>query len=788
MINSIDFLALVDETLGRNLRHPDNQAQADGITQRLDPILHLVAGPGSGKTSVLVLRALHFVYVENLLPESILMTTFTRRAARELRSRWLDWGGTLHKELSLRHDLDHVDLNRCRIDTLDSTIHSVLTEFRELGTTPPGVTDPATTLLILRRGAFASHYYSMRDAIAELLARHSFDGRPPRNQAAALGETKRLLERLVQDRVDLDSYAAESEAEAAVVEMLIAHKDEALRTNLFDFSLLEEKFLDRLEVGALDNWLGHLRAILVDEYQDTNPLQEAIYFHLLRNHALSGTVVGDDDQAMYRFRGGSVELFTEFASRCRATTDRTPRRVDLTRNFRSRPEIIEFVNAHISADPGYQTARVQPAKAPVLATRQAGRIPVLGMFRDDEQVLASDLAQFLETLTQERAVYLDACDEQLVLAEGGDLGDVVFLSHSVNELEYNRYNGELIVRFPSLLREQMERCGLRIFNPRGRALRTLDDVGRLLGLLLLAIDPLQSTVDEMRTNNQLTNEAHSALTRWRDLAEEFVDSNPNPSQRAGLGGYIEAWQHVSSGGVASSFPADFPVLELLFALVTWFPQFQREPEHQVWLEAIARIIASSAGVSPYQMRLLQNDGRRNQGVHLIRSRQSLIRDALVPIALDEMQVDEDIMPSVPRDMLQLMTIHQAKGLEFPLVIVDVGTRFRTDHPMHRFRRFPDKVSNVVIAEDDMEPHLSAELRGHRVAIDRTFDDLTRLYYVSFSRAQCVLLLVGHENQLRYNTNTKNIALGWRRDENWSWHQPSGQRKSPVTVSTPFLEI
>ncbi len=716
------------------------------------------------------------------------MTTFTRRAARELRSRWLDWGGTLHKELSQQHDLDHVDLNRCRIDTLDSTIHSVLTEFRELGTTPPGVTDPATSLLILRRGAFARHYYTRRDAIAALLARHSFDGRPPRNQAAALGETKRLLERLIQDRVDLDSYAAEGEAEATVVDMLFDHKDEASRTNLFDFSLLEEQFLNRLQAEALDNWLTDLRAVLIDEYQDTNPLQEAIYFHLLRNPALSGTVVGDDDQAMYRFRGGSVELFTEFASRCHAATDRTPRRVDLTRNFRSRPEIIEFVNAHISADPGYQTARVQPGKAPVLATRQSGRIPVLGMFRGDEQLLARDLAKFLGTLTQERAVHLDDCDEELVLPDGGDLGDVVFLSHSVNELDYNRFNGDLIVRFPSLLREQMHRRGLRIFNPRGQALRTIDDVGCLLGLLLLAIDPLGSTVDEMRARNQLTNEALSALTRWRDLADLFIDSNPIPSERNGLGGYIGAWQHVSSGGVASSFPADFPVLELIFALVTWFPQFQREPEHQVWLEAITRIVASSAGISPYRMRLLQNDGRHNQGVHLIRSRQSLIRDALVPIALDEIQVDEDIMPSVPRDMLQLMTIHQAKGLEFPLVIVDVGTRFRTDHPMHRFRRFPDDISNVVVAEDDMEPHLSAELRGQRTAMDRTFDDLTRLYYVSFSRAQCVLLLVGHDNQLRYNTNTKNIALGWRRDETWSWQQPHDHRRPPVTVSTPFLEI
>ena len=784
MISSADFLKLVDRTIGRNLQHADNRSQAEAITQTLDPILHLVAGPGSGKTSVLVLRALHFVYVEGLLPESILMTTFTRRASRELRSRWLDWGGELHSEISLFDDIDHVDLNRCRIDTLDSTVHSVLTEFRELGTTPPSVTDPATSLLILRRGAFGRRYYANRESIDELLARLSFDGQPPRNQATALADTTRLLERLVQDRVDLESYASEGEGEAAIVQMLLDRKDDASDTNLFDFSLLEEHFLERLQSGALDNWLHQLRAVLIDEYQDTNPLQEAIYFHLLRNPGLSGTVVGDDDQAMYRFRGGSVELFTDFADRCCESTGREPRRIDMTRNFRSRPEIVDFINEHISTDPGYQTARVQPAKNLVTATRALGGIPILGMFRHDEEALANDLAEFLDTLITERRVPIDEYGEEIVLPKGGDLGDIVFLSHSVNEIDYNRYNGQLLIRFPSHLREQMDERGLRIFNPRGRALRTIDDVGRLLGLLLLAIDPLCTAVDEMR----LTNEARSVLARWREMAEGFMHSDPAPTDRDGLAGYVSTWQRVSSGAVANSFPADFPVLEAIFTLVTWFPEFQREPEHQVWLEAITRVVSSSAGISPYRMRLLQNDGNNDQGVHLIRSRQSLIRDALVPIALDELQVDEDIMPSVPRDMLQLMTIHQAKGLEFPLVIVDAGTRFRTNHPRHRFRRFPDDVSNVVVAEDEMEPHLSSELRSHRDAMDRTFDDLTRLYYVAFSRAQCALLLVGHENQLRYGTNIKNLALGWQRDETWTWRQPYEHGHRPVMVDTPFVEI
>ena len=140
-----------------------------------------------------------------------------------------------------------------------------------------------------------------------------------------------------------------------------------------------------------------------------------------------------------------------------------------------------------------------------------------------------------------------------------------------------------------------------------------------------------------------------------------------------------------------------------------------------------------------------------------------------------------------------MTIHQAKGLEFPLVIVDVGSRFTRDQWMQRFLRFPDRISNVVQAENDVESYLTAPLRGNRRDLDRTFDDLVRLYYVAYSRPQSILMLVGNENCLRYGTGrnfTKraipNIALGWRRNGYWPWRQEYSTSQPPVRVEPPFL--
>lgn len=102
----------------------------------------------------------------------------------------------------------------------------------------------------------------------------------------------------------------------------------------------------------------------------------------------------------------------------------------------------------------------------------------------------------------------------------------------------------------------------------------------------------------------------------------------------------------------------------------------------------------------------------------------------MPIAENTVEIDEDILPSVQRNRLQIMTIHQAKGLEFPMVIVDVGTRFRSSHAAQSFLRFPKSPSSVVIEEDDVEPHLPGSLRGHRRQMERTFDELARLYYVT----------------------------------------------------------
>lgn len=786
MITLNEFRLVVRDVLRRSL----NDAQGECIEHDDERILHIVAGPGSGKTTVLVLRALRRVFVDDALPESILITTFTTKAAKELRTRWLDWGSQIVLHLQTRDDLaaplQRIDLNRCRIDTLDSVAQQVLAEHKLPGEIPPEVIEDATANLVLKRRAFSEVYTNNQTVLDPFLARYGFDGQPPRNRGEALRSIKSLCDRLFHDRVDLDRYAAAGQAQRYIVSIARAYRAHLTQAGLLDFASLEDLFLQRLHDGTLDHWLLTISTLLIDEYQDTNPLQEEIYFQIIRRSNCQAVVVGDDDQAMYRFRGGSVELFTQFTTRCNAATGRNTRRVDMVTNYRSSGEIVTFYNLHIRGDAGFASARIVPPKPEVIADRGDLDFPVLGMFRQSPEALAQALAVWMDGIITSRRFAFTRGDRQheLTLSDENALGDCVFLSHTVDEVKYQGFGQNTAeAKFPGLLRSEMEQRGHPVFNPRGRSLRTVLNVQKLLGLMLVALDPNgRLTAPDLF---RITGEARYYLDDWRRQGQALLNSNPVSRSGSRLADFILSWQRASSGAEPFDEP-DWPILELVFKLITWLPEFQNDPEHQVWLEAVTRAFTSATMESPYRMQIYSRDDHRD------RSRQSLIRDGLVPIAENEIAVDEDIMPSVPRNRLQMMTIHQAKGLEFPLVIVDVGSGFKTASSKHAFRRFPRSESNVAILEDDIEPHLPSALRIGRNGLDRSFDDLVRLYYVAYSRPQSVLLLVGCEQCLRYGTGRNltgaipHVGMGWLRDRTWPWRQPRPPRGSPpVRVEPPF---
>lgn len=800
MLSLDDFLAAVRRAIPKfrpqQGRGPAPDAQQEACIRYAPAApLQIVAGPGSGKTTVLVLRALRLVLVDGLFPEQILLTTFTKKAADEIRTRLVEWGVLLFNDLrqggtpQVQAQLALVDVNRFVTGTLDEVCEDAIRTMR-------AATDPAPTLLegfaadaiMHRRGLSGTAYVNgaIAPPVGAYLARFSFDGTPPGNVGELTTAVRPLFDRLAHDLVDLPRFrtlAPDAQARDVLAQAYDAYVTFLRSTNRLDFALLETTFLDRLISGRLSRFTANIRALLIDEYQDTNLLQESIYFTIARQAAASLTVVGDDDQSLYRFRGATVELFRNFAGRIALAMPGTiAQRLDLVGNYRSTPEIVAFCNAFIKNDPDFAPARVQPAKPDIQARLPANGARVLGMFRADATTLASDLASFLGDVFRNQGRVVQSGGQAVTItraANGGDFGDAVLLAQSVNEFASSFGRQAPRERLPRLLRAELRQRGIDVFNPRGEALRDVLDVQQLLGAMLECVDPSARLQGGMR----LRGKAIQYLTAFRDAYRSYATTNPAPVRPQGLSDFVTAWGNRRPQST-QQWPREWPVLELCFTLLAWFPRLRDDPEGQVHLEAVARAIGQCPSFSPYRGMVLNNAGGANDD----RSVEAVIRDVFVQFAENSIDVDEEVMPSVPRDRLAIMTIHQAKGLEFPLVIVDVASDFRTNHPKNRFRRFPNNPSNVAATEDDLAPVCPVgALRQQRSAMQRTFEDLIRLYYVAFSRPQSVLLLVGVDTCLQYNTAVQHVATFWTGNNTWAWRLPV-QGRPPAMANAIPLEL
>lgn len=164
MINLETFYSACKRATNRD----PNDDQKKALKEPPEQALFIVAGPGTGKTACLTLRILKLIFVDDLPPQSILATTFTRKAAAELRSRLLSWGFGLMEELEkdprvsskVRERLRRVDINQVLTGTIDSICEQILRDYREPGTVPPVLADEfVAKTLILRDGLLSSGLY-----------------------------------------------------------------------------------------------------------------------------------------------------------------------------------------------------------------------------------------------------------------------------------------------------------------------------------------------------------------------------------------------------------------------------------------------------------------------------------------------------------------------------------------------------------------------------------------------------------------------------------------------------
>ncbi len=342
-----------EQALLEDLNPPQKEAVLHG-----DGPLLVLSGAGSGKTRVITRRVAHLVKVRRVFPWRILAVTFTNKAAREMRERLTQLLGAQANELV--------------VSTFHSSAAMILRrEAEAVGLSRSFVIyDDGDQLGVVKR--------AMREARVDPIMQ-------PREILHRIDQQKNAA-RLPEDmQVDVD------DARGMVVKRTYQAYQRLLRAaNAVDFGdlLLLLVSLFRKRPDVLANYQRRFTHVLVDEFQDTNPVQYELLRQLAPPPGANLVVVGDDDQSIYRWRGASVDNILGFPDHYAGA-----KVVKLEQNYRSDQNILEAAHAVIS-----KNRRRMPKK--LWSERQRGENLQLLMTRD-ERGEAQEVARQIHALQRE---------------------------------------------------------------------------------------------------------------------------------------------------------------------------------------------------------------------------------------------------------------------------------------------------------------------------------------------------------------------------------------------------
>jgi superfamily I DNA/RNA helicase/CRISPR/Cas system-associated exonuclease Cas4 (RecB family) len=697
-----------------------SDAQRAAATHADGPLI-VLAGPGTGKTRVIIHRVAHLI-AEGAAPESIVALTFTTRAAEELRSRLSDLMGD------------------ARADAVNAmTFHGlglrIVRRFADLLGLPSeqALMDRAQERRLMREivrahDLYPHHRAEGRDAVLD----SARDTIGVLSQNAITPEGARALARRWRERLDAghtddellpkswkeklngDLYRKEQrfllEAFESSVRLYELVRDESARRGLltFDDLILRPIELLRTSEAARAILRSDFRHFVVDEFQDVNPAQIEMLRLLAPPREREGDgpdlcVVGDDDQAIYEFRGADERAFQKFARTWKGHATHR-----LEENRRSAPPIIAAGNAIIERG----SARFSPEKR----VRPGKADPARDTTASVECVAIDDDAQTGDTIAA------------MILADrhGTGEGTRAWRDYAIiasSNLDLDRAGDALRLegipfwrgRRASVLEDQGVQDALRWARVLAR-----DDRHALLALLsrspaCIPFDLLRRWLDAFEhqhardertdgdgawallawlTRHVARDDAPAgAIRRFADIARSLKERIPGMPAELALAKIVRG-AGVAEGGLpaASERAARISNLASLMRFVREKRKGMEEPG------GIAELLA--------YLDDLGEDDRAIGGDDRVNGEQG----------------DEE-----PPDAVTLVTAHSSKGLEFDTVfLVKV-----------RSRGFPAQMQGDATLPDWM----TRDAEDTRTREERHADEQRRLFYVAMTRAERRLVLL-----------------------------------------------
>jgi DNA helicase-2/ATP-dependent DNA helicase PcrA len=648
-------------------------AQTEAVLHGDGPLL-IIAGAGTGKTTVLTRRIAHLISSKRARPEEILALTFTEKAAVEMAER-VD-------------QLIPYGYAETRISTLHAFGDQILREAAlEAGMNPEfRVLTRPEQIIFLRERLFRLP-----------LRRYRPLGDPTRHLAALLT----FVSRAKDEDISPASYGVWAEAQAAAAasdeerDEADRHRELAAFYRAYQQLLAEAGVADfgdqiyrtlavlRERVSLLAKLRARYRYVLVDEFQDTNHAQLEMVRLLASGEAPNITVVGDDDQAIYRWRGAAAANLLAFRKLYPKA-----RQVVLTDNYRSTQAVLDAASRLVAYNNPYRLEVVAGIDKRLRSRRGPGRSARHVRFDSlsaEADGVASLIAERLQAGCRPRDV--------AILVRSNDDADAFLRALNVKAIPH-RFSGSrglhareevrLLVSFLRALANPDDSISL-FYLAASEAYRLPEsDLLRLNHYAKRKTRPLLEVLRGLQQNEDLASvsgAAREAAARLlRDLEEAASDV---PRLRTGE----VLYKYLQSSGL----------------LARWSREATAASEAKV--KNVARLFDS---VKAY------GDVAVHDRVPAFVTHLDLLREAGDDPAVAEADPDEDAV--------HVLTAHKAKGLEFAVVFL-VGCAEQR-FPLKR-RSDPLELPPALLPEAIMggDPHLMEERRLFYVAMTRAKDEL-----------------------------------------------------------------
>ncbi|MBQ6653625.1 MAG: UvrD-helicase domain-containing protein [Prevotella sp.] len=629
-----------------NLLSDLNESQCRAVEYCDGPQL-VIAGAGSGKTRVLTYKIAYLIE-QGMKPWNILALTFTNKAAKEMKTRI----GRLVGEENARH-------------IYMGTFHSIFARILRVEASLLG---------------YQSNYTIYDEADARSLVKNIIRELELDDKIYKPSTVQSQISKAKNQLVSAESYAANADALALdrqsrmprLHEIYTIYASRCKSANAMDFDdlLLNTWQLFRDHDDVRQRYADRFRYVLVDEYQDTNHAQQAIILQLTREHQRL-TVVGDDAQSIYAFRGANIDNILKFQQVYPDT-----RLFKLEQNYRSTQLIVQAANSLIKKN------QYQIPKDIYSLGSQGEKLQLRQAYSDKEEasIVCNEIRRIRK---KEKGQYSDFAILYRTNAQSRSFEE----EFRRQGIPYRIYGGmsfyqrkeikDVIAYFRLIVNPHDEEAFRRIVNypARGIGNTTLQKISEAAGNAGVSLWTVVS--DPVAYDLSINGGTLGKLTAFSQLIQLFL------SQSEENDAYQLAEIVVKDSGIlADIYSGNDP------------ESLSRQENLQELLSSIQEFVSI----------------RTEEGM----ADRASLADYLQEVAL---LTDADKADADP-DRVSLMTIHAAKGLEYPTVFV------------------------VGLEENILPSAMSA-------ASLRELEEERRLLYVAITRAECHCILTCAKNRWRY---------------------------------------